>query len=182
MVVRVRPGREGDGLVEALLALGDPAVVVVDLKQPRPGLPALLQAAARTGGRVKVAVECRSGGWLDSARRAFDEADAGPLDGAELLEVIPIGSAEDLQRWGEEGSLASARVLGVKPPGRSSSRVPLGASMLVVQAHAVVDVLDGRQARAACHGDGQGPVLAEVGIPPCARTSRLVGPAADGCR
>ncbi len=167
VVVRVRPGKE-EGLVEALLVLDDPAVVVVDLKQPQPGLPALLQAAARTNGRVKVAVECRSDAWMGSTRRAMDEGDTELIDGAHRLEVHPIGSAEDLRRWHVEGTRASAQVLESEPAEGPSRSIPPGTSMLVVQAYAVVDAFNGcrsqnGRSRPAGLGDGRHPVLAEIG-------------------
>ena len=161
VVVRVRPGKE-EALIEALLALGDAAVVVVDLKEPRAGLAALLLAADRTKGRVKVVVECRSDGWLRSPQLALDETDRQLTDRSAPLEVLPIGGVEDLQRWLEEGTGASARLLEIPLPDRPPRSMTAGTSMLVVQAYGVAEVLNAGRAQATGPGDGPRPVLAEV--------------------
>lgn len=163
IVLRVGDGRE-TGLVETLLACGQPTVVVVDLKHPREWLVALLEDADRTHGRVKVLVECRSEAWRNRVRNYLAEADARLVDAAARLEVLPFGGAGDLLRWLNEGTRAVSDAIGAEVP-RAAIHGPVpGTSMLAVQARACFRALGGSiGAVAPGAGDGARSVRAEIG-------------------
>jgi tetratricopeptide (TPR) repeat protein len=162
-VLRVRQGRES-GLVELLLACGEPAIVVIDLKHPRPGLATLLADVQAQEGRVKVVVECRSDSWQSVLRRDLDDADVDLLDRAARLEVGAIGSTDDLLRWLNEGLAAVRQVTGLPARTVVLHGPAAGTSLLALQAQvldlALGDSANGQHVRSE---DGQ-PYLASVGV------------------
>jgi hypothetical protein len=156
-------GRER-GLVELLLACDEPAIVVIDLKHPRPGLAALLADVNAQEGRIKVVVECRSDSWRGPLRRELDYSDVDMLEGAARLEVGAIGSADDLLRWLNEG-LAAVRQVADLPAKTPEQRGPAaGTSLLALQTQALDLALSERAAGQPVRGEGDQPYAASVGI------------------
>ncbi|WP_372672738.1 hypothetical protein, partial [Amycolatopsis kentuckyensis] len=129
---------DGAGLVERIVAAGDPTLVIVDdADRVAAGvLEALLGGAIRHPGLVRVLLLARTA----AAVPVLSDTVLPHLRRIETLE--PVGEASDRQRWYGEAVRAYARTLQVSPPDVPDR--PVGAeddTPLVLHARALLAVL-----------------------------------------
>src|ERR1017187_5169056 len=140
----VQRGREGSA-VAAVRDSGEPAVLVVDYAETRPGLAGLLAEAVAAGGcpDVRVVLLARSAGeWWRQLLAGADYRLSVVLEQAEPLCLGPLAGAGGRQELFGEAVTAFAGRLGVARPDARLLLDDPGAVVLVVHAAALLAVLD----------------------------------------
>jgi tetratricopeptide (TPR) repeat protein len=119
-----------DGIVDRIVACGDPTLLIVENAECFTGLKELVIQATRHPHLVRLLLLTREPRRLDELRPHFT---------VELLE--PVGGEGDRKRWFAEATRAYARALGVPPP--DDQPLPVGHdddTLLVLHARALLAV------------------------------------------
>jgi tetratricopeptide (TPR) repeat protein len=124
------------GIVERIVAAGDPTLVIVDDADRVPDLDVLISQAGRHPDLIRLLLLTRNEGGLLSS------TDSVLLDTARVEPLEPIGKSGDRRRWYQEAVRAYARVLRVSPPDLPDQPVGLDEdTLLLLHARALLAVL-----------------------------------------
>lgn len=126
----------GEGLVERVVAAGDPTLVIVDDADRVPGLDTLITQAARHPDLVRLLLLTRAASALHGL------PDPVLPQVARVEQLGPLGEAGDRQRWFAQAVRAYARAFRVPPPDLPDR--PVGDdedTPLVLHARALLAVL-----------------------------------------
>ncbi len=140
----VPAGQEAEAVGEAARG-GQPVLLIVDYAETRPGLPALLAAAGRTGDgpALRVLLLARSAGewWQRLADSCPDEV-SDLITGAGPVVLGPVAAGAGQEEVFAEALAAFADRLGVPCPAAGLRAAGRDAVVLVVHAAALLAVLD----------------------------------------
>ncbi|RZT17467.1 anaphase-promoting complex subunit 5 [Kribbella sp. VKM Ac-2569] len=137
---RLRTAREASS-VAAILACGEPTVVVVETGGWRSGLLPFLEDAARaSGSQLKILLIARNLAWLPYLKSQLAETSAAIVTDAAQLHVEPVGSGDDLLRWYRHARqvFASDQATGQFASSRPAHPLQPGTSMGELLARALV--------------------------------------------
>ena len=152
----------GGTAIAAIAACGEPAVILVDDADGRDDLVPLLDSLAeRHGGpAIRAVLVTRSAdGFRASLVARLEERHGWIASAATAIELEPEGGEEDRTRWFGEAvrafALALGRPLPVLPDVVTHARAGVGEPFVMIQARALLAVLEPRDGQASTSPKGQ---------------------------